>query len=605
MSRSPVSGEDKQWSQRLRLLDLPRAVLALAACVPIFLALRIQTKHWVNIPIWDEWDTPGRALLQYFRHDLTWADLFGQHNESRKVIPRLIHIGIASVAGWDVRQGMVLTFLCACGVSALTLVYLRKHTGKATLPALFVWLLMNLMLFAPSQYENFLSGFIYEFFIPVLCLFGCVAVNLSKARWWVRVAANAAFALVATYTFAHGMLLWLLAVPIPKPNETSRSRIAAGWIVYLVSGVIAIATYFVGYFKPSVAPPTAGLAEWPEILAFMIVWLGAPLRSAWVSPQITGAIVAATIATAVSLALFVLVKNKAKWKSYYPWLLLLSFSLIGGFLTDIGRVNLGIDAVFNTRFEGFSSMRYNATSVFAYLAVFGLLYNVWTDWVRSQGHLRTATLIVLSSSCTLLAVTWTHLFAEGRTRVRLFQENRRRALAAITWIKVMPENPEIFWAYPYPEGFARHPLEMQQLGIINVPMVDEQLGAQVAVSPPEANFDYGSIDSVQRESGNRYLFTGWARNPENNRRADYVVLGWEDGASAFHPFTALLTGRLRLDVVQVFNAGSLMNSGFKEEIDLSKLPPEADIIRGWAVDFPSKKVFPLGGAVRLGNSVTH
>src|SRR2546421_11954874 len=73
---------------------------------PALLALRIQKKNWINIPIWDEWDTPGLALLHYAQGALTWGDLLAQHNESRKVVPRLLHIAIASVAGWALRQGM-------------------------------------------------------------------------------------------------------------------------------------------------------------------------------------------------------------------------------------------------------------------------------------------------------------------------------------------------------------------------------------------------------------------------------------------------------------------------------------------------------------------
>jgi hypothetical protein len=314
---------------------------------------------------------------------------------------------------------------------------------------------------------------------------------------------------------------------------------------------------------------------------------------------------AAITALAFALALFLLVRRRANWRVYYPWLLFLGFSLLCGVLTAIGRVNLGIDAVFNTRFEGFSGIRYNATSVFAQVALIGLLYAVWADWLRHEARLRTALTIVLSSSSTLLAVAWTHLFAEERSRVASFQENRRRALAAITWIKVLPTNPEIFWAYPYPDDFWRHPVEMERLGIIKIPMVEGEIARQVAELPRATNFDFGSLDSARREYEGRFRFTGWARNPENNRPADYVVLGWEDTAGAFHPFTVLLTGSLRLDVVQVFHAGSLKNCGFNQEIDLSRLPPEAETIRGWAVDFRAKKLFPLGGSLRLDRSIAN
>src|SRR5688572_19439277 len=175
-------------------------LLLIAAVAPALLALYIQKKHWINIPIWDEWDTPGMALLRHAEGALSWGDLFAQHNESRKIVPRLIHIAIASVAGWDVRQGMVLTFLCLCAASFWTLAYLRRRASGSLSQVLFPWLLINLFLFAPSQYENFLSGFAYEFFIPFLSLFGCCAINLSRWPLRTKAIANSVLALLSTYT---------------------------------------------------------------------------------------------------------------------------------------------------------------------------------------------------------------------------------------------------------------------------------------------------------------------------------------------------------------------------------------------------------------------
>ena len=77
--------------------------LFVLACLPVLLVLRMQLKNWINIPIWDEWDTPGTALLHLAQHKLTWADLIAQHNESRKFFPRLVYIAMNAPLGWDVR----------------------------------------------------------------------------------------------------------------------------------------------------------------------------------------------------------------------------------------------------------------------------------------------------------------------------------------------------------------------------------------------------------------------------------------------------------------------------------------------------------------------
>src|ERR1043165_2580894 len=232
-------------------------LLLAGAIAPVLLTFRIQIKNWVNIPIWDEWDTPGIALLHRAQGTLTWGDLFAQHNESRKVVPRLIHLGMAALSGWDVRQGMVLTFLCACAVISWALVYLRRSRNSSVTQALAPWLLVNVLLFAPSQYENFLSGFVFEIYIPFVCLFGCCAVNLSRWPLPAKVACNSFLALIATYTFAHGILLWVFAIPIPIREGRLRSALffLVWYAAYFAIGILSIAYYFVGYHRPEVAPP--------------------------------------------------------------------------------------------------------------------------------------------------------------------------------------------------------------------------------------------------------------------------------------------------------------------------------------------------------------
>src|ERR1041384_1794132 len=222
IAKNPVT---RLLGARARALPGTFWLLLGGAIAPVLLAFGIQRKNWINIPIWDEWDTPGIALLHHAQGTLTWGDLWAQHNESRKVVPRLIHLVIASVSGWDVRQGMVLTFVCACAVSACALVYLRRSSNRSASQVLPAWLLVNVLLFAPSQYENFLSGFVFEIYIPFLCLIGCCAVNLSRWPLPAKVACNSFLALIATYTFAHGILLWVFAIPIPIRERRLRSAL--------------------------------------------------------------------------------------------------------------------------------------------------------------------------------------------------------------------------------------------------------------------------------------------------------------------------------------------------------------------------------------------
>lgn len=583
---------------RARSLTATGWLLLAGAVGPALLALRIQKKHWINIPIWDEWDTPGIALRLYAQGALTWEHLFAQHNESRKVVPRLIHIAIASVAGWDVRQGMVLTFLCACAASACALAYLRRRAGHSLTQVLVPWLLINLFLFAPSQYENFLSGFVFEIFIPFLCLFGCCAINLSSRPLPLKTIGNSLLALISTYTFAHGMLLWVFAIPIPIREE--RLRRTAGfyfcYVLYVAVSLLAITYYFIGYQRPEIAPPSARLTQLPQVLEFMVVWLGAVVRSPFVNARLGGALASLIIIAAVVCTFAVLKKNKERWHLYYPWLLLLAFTLSSGALTAIGRVNIGTDNVFNTWFNGFSGMRYNASSVFVYVAVIGLVFNLYQDRIRSRSLLRSRFLIGVAVCYTLLAVAWIEMLADELIRVKKFQANRRRARTAVIWSNALPENPEIFLAYPYPDRFPPRVKQMRAAGLLKLPKVSDSLRQTISNVPAGATLETGHVTELR--ANGQFWFSGWARNPLKQTGADYVVLGWQGPDNSFHPFTAIPTGRVRPEVAEVYGPLS-RKAGFEQEIDMSKLPPQGVTIKAWAIDWEAQQAFPMEGAIRV------
>ena len=584
---------------RPRSLTATGWLLLAGAIGPALIALRIQKKYWINIPIWDEWDTPALALLNYVQGTLTWGDLLAHHNESRKVVSRLIHIAVATVAGWDVRQGMVLTFLCACAASAFALVFLRRRTGLSVSYVLVPWLLINLLLFAPSQYENFLSGCAFEFFIPFLLLFACCGINLSRWTMPTKVVCNSFLALLSTYTFAHGMLLWACAIPIPIREERSpRGRFFLLWIaIYVATGILSIACYFlVGYRRPDIFPPPPGLNQIGRLLEFMIVWLGALVRSPFVNAHLSGALVSVLIVSALAGTFVVLRKNRERWPAYYPWLLLLGFALSSGAMIALGRVNIGVDNVFNTWLNGFSGMHYNVTSVFAYIAVIGLLFNFFEDRIRSAPRLRIRFLFGVAVCGALLAVAWIGMFSEELIRLKQFQDNRRRARTAVIWSDALPRNPELLLAYPFPEGFPPRVAQMRAAGLLNLPKVSDSLRQAISSVPSGGKPETGELEVSEPWPGH-FWFKGWARSPSKKAAADYVVLGWQGPDNSFHPFTAIPTGRVRPKVEEEFGPLS-EKSGFDQEVDISALPPEVTI-RAWAIDWDSQEAFPMDNFVRV------
>ena len=577
--------------------------LLLLTLSPVFLAATFQTRYWVNIPVSDEWDAPGIALLHYFQDRLTWQDLFAQHNEARLVVPRLIHIAMATVVPWDVRQGMVLTFLSACLSSVAVFFFLRRRRSEAARPLLFCWLVVNFLLFAPSQYENFLCGFIFEIYLPFLCLFGSIAINLSTIRFPLKVGICSLLALVASYSFGHGLLLWLIGLPIAVRSEyTNRPlkwSLAAWYLLYLLFAICAIALYFVGYRHPPVAPHPASIKQAPQIVDFLVVWLGGVLRSACVNPRFAGTLVGLTFLAAVAWSVHYIRRNTERVKAYYPWLALAMFSLGAGSLTAISRVNLGTDLVFNTSYNLFSGVRYNVTAVFVYISLVGLLFNLYLDHLPSGRVWKNQFVLATAVCTTLFIVAWIYMLAEERQRVVLFKENRESARTAIKWITALPNNREISLAYPYVEGFWQRVVDMNRYGVISMRLASEKLRQAISRPPSTDTLEAGHLDLLVPHPNGQYRIAGWARNPRQNRPVQYIVLGWQTRDDSFHPFTALPTGHQRPDLSQVFKSKVMINAGFDESVDCSKVPAEAKMFKAWAVDFDQQQAFPLQGSLHL------
>jgi hypothetical protein len=396
------------------------------------------------------------------------------------------------------------------------------------------------------------------------------------------------------------MLLWAFAVPIPTREERSRKArfFLLYYAVYIAVGIISITCYFVGYRRPEIFPPPPGLAQIPQLLEFVLVWLGAVVRSPLVSARLCGALASVLIIAAVSGTFLVLRKEKERWPVYYPWLLLLGFAMCSGAMTAIGRVTIGIDDVFNTSFDGFSGMRYNVTSVFTYVAVIGIVFNLYEDRIRSQPLVRSRFLIGVAVCYTLLAVAWIEMLSDELARVKAFQDNRRRARTAVIWSNALPGNPELFLAYPYPDGFPPRVEQMRGAGLLKLPKVSDSLRQTIANLPAGANVETGKVEVGERRTDGQFWFSGWARNPLKHVGADYAVLGWEGSDNAFHPFTAIPTGRVSSKVAEVYGPLS-RKAGFEQQIDISKLPPQGVTIKAWAIDWEAQQAFPMEGLIRV------
>jgi hypothetical protein len=268
-------------------------VLAIAAfaLVPVLYVLGRALLVSRNVAYWDELDT---ALLLLLRLDngATWQEVLGQlfalGNEHRTFTSRLLFATSYWTTGtvnFAVIGAIGNLFIC-------TLCGLLIYSAGTTVRRVRMGVLLAFLLFQLEHYENFQwSGASIDHFQVVL-LAGASVIGLARGTRGGWLAAML-FALLATFTLAHGLVAWGIGALV-LAGERRWPRLI-GW---LGAGAFAAAIFFVGFnFNPGHNIGTATGAGLVAILHYWLILLGAPLAfgQAAVAPYL-GAILLALLA---------------------------------------------------------------------------------------------------------------------------------------------------------------------------------------------------------------------------------------------------------------------------------------------------------------------
>lgn len=239
-------------------------LLITLSLLPVAYMLVRAGQNQRNIAYWDEIDT-ALALVVKLKEGMTSGeflrDLFAVNNEHRMVTSRLLfatsywltgtvdftiigRIGNASIVGL-----VVLLVAAAGGVER------RVRLG----------VLLAMFLFQLEHYENFLwSGSSIDHFQVVLLAAGAiVALARSTAT---RVLVGGGLALLATYTLAHGMVIWPVGAFM-----LWRAGDRRGLLIWIGLGAVAAATFLIG-FKVNSAQSFAALSV-EGLLTIAHYWL--------------------------------------------------------------------------------------------------------------------------------------------------------------------------------------------------------------------------------------------------------------------------------------------------------------------------------------------
>ena len=333
----------------------------LLTALPLLFLVIVVARYAVDMPFWDQWSFVP-LLEKLYAGQLALGDLWAQHNEHRPLFAKLIMLGLARLTHWNIIWELALNVFLAVGTFA-ALAWQIRATRLALSPGAQTlrWAVpaASLAVFSVSQYQNWLWGWQIQMVLNLLAATGSMVLLAQRAFSWAKLGCAAALGIVATYTFANGLLCWpigLVLVLLVNRGRKERNAAAGAW---LVVSALTIASYLWRYHRPEQHPPTTLLFSMPlAYLSYVLKFIGGLgaqfSHGAEPGQHALGSL--ALLEGALGLFAFgwatwrILRQRLASLDTLLPWFALAAYSLGTALITGVGRVGFGSDEALETRY---------------------------------------------------------------------------------------------------------------------------------------------------------------------------------------------------------------------------------------------------------------
>lgn len=347
-----MAGRPSPFRRRDRLL---------AFLPPLLLAAMVAA--WgVDLPYFDQWELIPRFQIWLEEGRFPWRELWNFHNEHRLLVPELIMLGVGRLTGWNILVELGINLLLAGLLFFVLARQLRELVGAdgRFSPALPV---LSLLIFSPSQWGNWSWGWQIQIFLAVLLVAVAVYLLSRPSASWPAFTLATLAAMTAPFSFANGLLLFPLALPLVLWRKEARFPRTLLW---LLAGATVYHLYGIDKLSPRFRALSAGsFADrlFAQVDYFLHYLAGPVLAAEKTLPLVVYGLVPLSLLGLLAALVFGW-RVPARRGEMLPWLTLAMFGLASAAMTAYGRFDFGSAQAL--------SSRYFTIANFYWLGLFGL-----------------------------------------------------------------------------------------------------------------------------------------------------------------------------------------------------------------------------------------
>lgn len=628
------SGPFKRLLQRWNWRDTLGFLFAFS---PAILLVILINQHSVNVPVWDDWEMVP-LIEKAEQGELTFKDLYAPHISHRMVFPRLIILGLIKVSGGDLRWLIGVTFAlgltAALGIWQLArqTLFKNRHTTWGLL------FLVNLIIFSPLQWQNWLWAIQVAFMLPMTCIiWSLVICGKTHWRWWARALACIALAVISTHSFGHGVFVWpaVFGLVLLAPRFSTVGWHRWAFLGLWVAVAAAVITCYFGldfkntsdashaYFQqPGDAPPMvksleAAKEDPQRVWRFFRTIVGNPFARVYgIDPLTLAPKIGVILLSLFGLCVIWILARCRKpgfWEHSLPWLALSGTVLCAQAAITISRVGLG-------GLNRATITRYISISLYLVIAILFLIALIWqsseANWWKSRRH--TLATIIIAAFAGMQLWPWVY----GRQMMQLWEWARYEEQASLIftnhWNAQNPHRTDATVAFP-----RRYANTLNRLGYLKPELVKTLELAQFKPKGKTLTTSRAKVEVFEALGDGKFKISGFTRlGKPVYRPVDGILLTWETKKQKPMIFTLVesgdrpappqyhfdleFTGRSSLDPKDFFRWTTIFNrkqipspatdtAGSNGPTDASSTAPIITV-RAWALDIPKRRAYAIKGS---------